>query len=76
MLKIMSMHKRDSRGMVKSNFVTLCLALRSSIPTVNLKDWDEVTNDLKSTLLSVYFAGIFRLLQSWPLISRVHAKLS
>ena len=29
----MSMHQRDSKRIVKSNFVTSCLAFRGSIPT-------------------------------------------
>ena len=33
MLKLMSIHQRDSKGIVKSNFVTSCLAFRGSIPT-------------------------------------------
>ena len=34
MLKSMSIHQRDSKGLVKSNFVTSCLAFRGSIPIV------------------------------------------
>ena len=33
MLKSMLIHQKDSKGMVKSNFVTSCLAFRNSIPT-------------------------------------------
>ena len=36
MLKSMSIHQRDSKGIVKSNFVTSCLAFRGSIP---IMDW-------------------------------------
>ena len=32
MLESMSIHQKDSKGMVKSNFVTSCFAFRSSIP--------------------------------------------
>ena len=32
MLKLMSIHQRDNKGIVKSNFVTSCL--RGSIPKV------------------------------------------
>ena len=35
MLKLMSIHQRDSKGIVKSNFVTLCLVFSGSIPTTN-----------------------------------------
>ena len=31
MLKLMSMHKRDNKGIVKSDFVISCLAFRCSI---------------------------------------------
>ena len=34
MLKSMSIHQRDSKRIVKSNFVTSCLAFRGSIPIV------------------------------------------
>ena len=33
MFKSMSIHQKDSKAIVKSNFVTSCLAFRSSIPT-------------------------------------------
>ena len=33
MLKSMSMHKNDSKGRVKSDFVTSCLAFKGSITT-------------------------------------------
>ena len=33
MLKSMSIHQRDNKWIVKSNFVTSCLAFRDSIPT-------------------------------------------
>ena len=33
MLKFMSMHKMDSKRIVKSNFFTSCLAFSGSIPT-------------------------------------------
>ena len=39
MLKSMSIHQRDNKGIVKSNFVTSCLAFRGSIPT--LITWDD-----------------------------------
>ena len=32
MLKSMSMHKMDNKGTIKSNFFTLCLVFRRSIP--------------------------------------------
>ena len=34
MLKSMSIHQMDNKGIVKSDFVTSCLAFRGSIPTV------------------------------------------
>ena len=33
MLKSMSIHQRNSKGIVKSNFVTSCLTFKGSIPT-------------------------------------------
>ena len=36
MLKSMSIHQKDSKGIVKSNFVTLYLDFRGSIPTNSL----------------------------------------
>ena len=33
MLKSMLIYQGDSKGIVKSNFVTSCLAFRGSIPT-------------------------------------------
>ena len=42
MLKSISMHQRDSKGIVKSNFITSCLAFRGSIPTyVPLSDMKD-----------------------------------
>ena len=35
MLKSMSIHQRDNKGTVKSNFVASCLAFRGSIPKFN-----------------------------------------
>ena len=34
MLKSMSIHQMDNKGIVKSNFVTSCIAFRGSIPIV------------------------------------------
>lgn len=34
MFKSMSIHQKDNKGIVKSNFVTSCLTFRDSIPTV------------------------------------------
>ena len=34
MLKSMLIYQRDSKGIVKSNFVTSCLTFRGSIPTI------------------------------------------
>ena len=34
MLKSISTHKKDGKGKVKSNFVTLYLAFKGSIPTI------------------------------------------
>ena len=36
MLKSMSMHKRDSKGTIKSDFVTSCLTFRGLIPTTSI----------------------------------------
>lgn len=36
MLKSMLMHKKDNKEKVKSNFVTLCLIFRRSIPTLKV----------------------------------------
>ena len=47
MLKSMLIHQRDSKGIVKPNFVTSCLAFRGSIPT-NLR---------KGTRTQVSFTG-------------------
>ena len=39
MLKSMSIHQRDnSNGTIKSNFVTLCLAFKGSMPTLRTCD--------------------------------------
>ena len=35
MLKSVSIHQNDRKGIVKSNFVTSCLAFRGPIPIVN-----------------------------------------
>ena len=34
--QIMSIHQRDSKRIVKSNFVTSCLAFKGSIPIVGI----------------------------------------
>ena len=45
MLKLMSMRKKDSKGTIKSNFVTSCLAFRVSIPTKKVKKKKKSTFD-------------------------------
>ena len=50
MLKLMSMHKRDNKGIVKSNFFTSCLAFRGSIPT---KMYKKQKKNVKFSLLVI-----------------------
>ena len=38
-LKSMSIHQKDSKGIVKPKFVTSCLTFRDSIPTKPTKNW-------------------------------------
>ena len=55
MLESMSIHPRDSKWIIKSNFVTLCLAFRGSIPIAyasrQLKSFvrNYLTHDLEFT---------------------------
>ena len=50
MFKSMSIHQKDSKGIVNSNFVASCFAFKVSIPTVR-----ATTYSYKGQILSIRF---------------------
>ena len=55
MLKSMLIHQRDSKGIIKSNFVTSCFAFRGSIPMVNYPPLKVMLPSyMKITLYALY----------------------
>ena len=52
MLKSISMHRRDDKRIVQSNFITSCLAFKGSIPTPKVLPIDQ---SLLLTLVHVQY---------------------
>ena len=60
MVKLMSIHQEDSKEIVKSNFVTSCLALRGLMPTprTRLSHWTEDRRFMRLPITSSLFLTV------------------
>ena len=59
MLKSMSIYQRDNKGIVKSNFITLCLAFRGSIPTNSYQPQSSRLDTAEKNLLYNYITFLY-----------------